>query len=204
MTLSTSGSRSRTIVEGLTGELSALRPHQARERLRFERQLAGEDLVQHQAERVDVALDGDFLARELLGRHVGRRAVAHFGAFDLARQSGQSEIGEQHLAAAVEHDVGRLQVAMQHALFVRGGESGAELARDLERLVAGQPADAPQQRAQVFAIHVFHREEVQPFDFAEVVDAADVGMRDLPGDADLVAESRRAPASFCVRPRAGT
>ena len=102
---------------------------------------------------------------------------------------GQAEIREQHLAAAVEHDVGGLQIAMQHALLVGGGETGAELARDLQGLVAGQPADAPQQRAEVLAIDVLHGEEIQPFDFAEIVDAADVGVRHLARDADLVAES---------------
>ena len=110
-------------------------------------------------------------------------------AFDLARQSRQAEVRQQHLAAAVQHDVGGLQIAMQHALLVGRGETGAEFARDLQGLVAGKPADAAQQRAEVLAIDVFHGEEIQPLHFAEIVHATDVGVRHLARDADLAAES---------------
>ena len=48
-----------------------------------------------------------------------------------------------------------------------------------------QTPDPFQERRQVFAVDVFHREKVTAFDFADVVDAADVGMRHLPGDAHL-------------------
>ena len=48
-----------------------------------------------------------------------------------------------------------------------------------------QASDPLQERRKVFAINVFHREKVTAFDFADVVDAADVGMGHLPGDAHL-------------------
>ncbi len=67
---------------------------------------------------------------------------------------------------------------MQDALVVRGGKARAELARDLDRLVLGKPPDPPQERGEVFAVDVLHGEEVPPVDLADVVDAADVGMRD--------------------------
>ena len=78
---------------------------------------------------------------------------------------------------------------MQHAAFVRGGQPGAELARDLDCLGRRQAADASHQRAQVFAVDVFHREEVEAVDLSEIVHAADVGMRHLPGQAHLVTEA---------------
>ena len=118
--------------------------------------------------------------------------------------TGEAEIGEQHLAARVEHDVGRLQIAMQDALLVRGREPGAQLAGDLERLVGGKPPDAPQQRAEVLAVDVLHREEVQAFHFAEIVDAADVRMRHLARDAHLVAETLQRLLVVRDRLRAGT
>ena len=51
---------------------------------------------------------------------------------------------------------------MEHAPFVRGRESGAKLARDVEALVLGQPADAAKQRGQILAVHVLHRQEGRP------------------------------------------
>ena len=104
-------------------------------------------------------------------------------------QAGQAEIHDQDFAAPVEHDVGRLQIAVQHAFVVRGGQAGADLARDLQRFVGGQAADAAQQRRQVFAVDVFHGEERLIVGFADVVDAADIGMRDAARNADFVAEA---------------
>ena len=43
-------------------------------------------------------------------------------------------------------------------------ESRAELPRELEGLVLRQAADAAQQRREVLAVDVLHRQEVQPFD----------------------------------------
>ena len=85
--------------------------------------------------------------------------------------------------------------------LVRRGEPGAELARDLERLVRRQPADAPQQRGEVLAVHVLHREEVLAVDLADVVDAADVGMRDLARDAHLGVEALEAVLLRSESPR---
>ena len=82
---------------------------------------------------------------------------------------------------------------MQHALLVRRGKARAQLPRDLNRLLFGKVADAPEQRGEILAVDVLHRQEVAPVDVADVVDAADVRMRDLPGDLDLVRGS--APAA---------
>ena len=49
---------------------------------------------------------------------------------------------------------------------------------------------APQQRGQILAVHVFHRQPGGAFGFADIVHAADIGMRDLPRDAHFVAEPR--------------
>ena len=74
---------------------------------------------------------------------------------------------------------------MDDAAVVCGGEPGADLARELDRAVLREAADAAEQRRQVLAVHVFHREERVPFELADVVDAADVGMRHLPRHAAL-------------------
>ena len=79
--------------------------------------LAGEQLVEHQAERVEVALHRHLAPRQLLRRHVGRRAAADCRARRArSTRAASPKSVMRHLAAAVDHDVGRLEVAVQHAL----------------------------------------------------------------------------------------
>src|SRR5205085_5399894 len=58
----------------------------------------------------------------------------------------------------------------------------------------GQPPDAAQQRGEVFAIDVFHRQEVQPLGLAYVEDAADVRVRHMARDADFAVKARQGRA----------
>ena len=109
---------------------------QLREALRGKRRLAATHFVEHQAERIDVAAHRRALAGQLLGRHVGGRA-GHLAFHRLARHAdGEAEVGNPGAAVPVDHDVRRLQVAMQHATGVRRGEAGAQLPCDGERLLA--------------------------------------------------------------------
>ena len=78
---------------------------------------------------------------------------------------------------------------MQHPFVVRRAEPRAHLARDVDRLVRRQPADPPQQRGQVLAVDILHREEVPSLDLADVVDTADVGVRDAARVAHLGVEA---------------
>ena len=77
---------------------------------------------------------------------------------------------------------------MENALLVRGGEPAAELARDVEGLVARQPADAPHQRGEVLAVDELHREEQVIVGLRHVVHAADRGVRDLARQPHLAVE----------------
>ena len=124
---------------------------------------------------------------KLLGRHVGGRA----GADRFARCASQAEVGDADLARRVEHHVGGLEVAMDDAAFVRGGEARADLARDLERAIFRESADAAQQRREILAVDVLHREERRAVDLVDVVHAADVGVRHLPRHADFGVELRQ-------------
>jgi len=96
-------------------------------------------------------------------------------------------------AAAVEHDVGRLQVTMQHTLVVGRRQPGAQLPRNLHRLVTRQPADATQQPRQILAIDVLHRHVVLPLGLTDVKHPADVGVRHLARHAHLVEQPRHVP-----------
>ena len=165
-----------------------------------ERALAGEELVEDEAERVDVAARRDLAAGELLGRHVGRRA----GADRFTGDAGEAEVGDADLAAAVEHDVRRLEIAMDDAALVRGGESGADLPRDLERAIFREAADAAEQRREILAVHVLHRQERVAVDLADVVDAADVRVRDLPRHPHFGVQLRQPRRDRGRRRAAGT
>ena len=133
-----------------------MRRHEIGERLGVERTPSREELVEDEAERVDVAPDRHLASFELLGRHVGGRAGDALGH---RTGRGEAEVHDADPAGAVEHDVRGLQIAMDHAALVGGREAGADLPRDLERLVLRQTADTPQQRRQILAVHVLHRQE---------------------------------------------
>ena len=151
------------------------------------RATAGEDLVEHQPERVDVALGRDLSAFELLGRHVGRRADADVA--DVANRR-ETEVHDADLARRVQHDVRRLEIAVDDAALVGGGETRGKLPRQLERPVFRKAADAFERRCEIFAVDVLHREVQIAFDLADVVDATDVGVRDVPRRSDFVVELR--------------
>jgi hypothetical protein len=108
---------------------------------------------------------------------------------EFSLQPGKSEIGDARTATAVDHHVGRLQIAMQDALLVGGRQTGADAARDLDCFVLRQTPDSPEQRGQVLSVDVLHGKVGVAVQLADVVDPANVGMGDLERDADLVQEA---------------
>ena len=80
---------------------------------------------------------------------------------------------------------------MEHTLFMSGGEASAQLAGNFESLrrTGRRFLDPAGQDAQVFAVDIFHRKIKLAVDLAQIVNAADVGMRHLARDADFVAEA---------------
>ena len=80
---------------------------------------------------------------------------------------------------------------MQHAALVRRRDARGQLPGELDRLVLRNPADAAEQRRQILAVDILHRQEAPAVGVAEVVEADDVLVRDLAGDAQLVVELRQ-------------
>ena len=100
-----------------------------------ERRPADEHLVEHDAERVDVAPAVDVEALGLLGREVGRGAHDQAGLGDLvveiADRPRDAEVGHLHLAVGGDEHVAGLDVAVHDAVAVRVGERLGDVGSDL-------------------------------------------------------------------------
>ena len=140
---------------------------------------AGEHLEQQHAERVDVGASvGDALGHQLR-RQVGDGAHQHAARRRRrgrrADRASQAEVGHLDLAAWVDQDVLRLDVAVDDARLVRRGDrledllqQGEGSARRQRRLVADQVAQG------MTSGDVLHREEQRAVVVALVVDGHDV------------------------------
>ena len=107
--------------------------------------LPGDELVEHEPEREDVAARVGLLPFELLRRHVLQRAEDRAGAGrraadrrhvrrQLRRGLGQAEVEELD-AALGDEDVRRLQIPVDDAVAVRGVEGIEDLPREHQRFI---------------------------------------------------------------------
>ena len=128
--------------------------------------------MQNHAERPDVGALVGGLTFGLFGSHVACSAQDHPSlrgvhadggrllGIPAARRSQrvylrQTEIENLHSAAGRDFDIGRLQVAMDDALFVRGFERSSDLPADLQRVVERQRSLGR------FALHQLHHDVVR-------------------------------------------
>jgi hypothetical protein len=102
---------------------------------------------------------------------------------------GQPEIQDSDVPLLVDHHVGRLQVAVDHLLRMGRLEPARDPGRDLHRLSLVKPAGLVQQLVERLAFDPLHGEKEESFTLADVVDAADVGVRDLARDPHLAAKT---------------
>ena len=162
-----------------------------------ERRPAGEQLVRHRADGVDVAAMIDVrIGGGLLRRHVRRRADrdaerghgAAAGRF--AHRLGHAEVGHQRVAPGEHHVVG-LDVAMHHAVLVRVGERIDHFGDQPHRFVHRQLAFAGQPLAKRLARHVRHDVVEEAVGVAGVEQRQDVRVLQLRGDLDFAEEARR-------------
>ena len=119
------------------------------------------------------------------------------------RQPRDPEVHHLEKPGRIHQQVLRLDVAVDDALLVRHLERAAELLPDRERGRHGQPARLADQRRDGGAVHVLHRDVVDPVHLAEIVGPHHVAVGDPPRQPELLLEAlqqrgvdaRRAPGA---------
>ena len=159
-------------------------------RLAVVRDLARQDLVRHDADGVDVAARVRRASERLLGRHVVGSPHHHAVERELLGRlsAREPEVEDRDGPAVLDHDVLRLEVAMDDAELVRGFGPEGDLPEDRDRACLGQLSLELDDRPQVLARNVFHRDVGEVVAHSEVVDARHVRVLDLPVEIDLALE----------------
>ena len=108
------------------------------------------------------------------------------GAVLLLDERGETEVEDLRGAVVVDDDVGGLDVAVEDAAPVRGGEPAREVDADGERAA---PFERPRQRGERLAAHELADEVRLLGVLADAVDGDDVGMLDARRRARLDEEA---------------
>ncbi len=158
------------------------------------RRFAHQHLVDHRAERVDVAARVDLsIRRRLFGTHVLRRAQRQPGLGDaIATGRGDRQRDPKirhHRLAFLQQDVARLDVTVNHVAAVRVLQRRRHLRSDLDGLVHGQLLLDRNLVAQRLALDVRHHVVEEALRFARIVERQDVRVLQVGGDLDLVEEA---------------
>ncbi len=151
----------------------------------LERMMAGQQLEDHAAERVDVVAHRRIGALDHLQARVGRRQRAERAGVEHgllagragARVAGARDAEVEHLRHAVarDHHVAGLEVGMHDAARVRALQRARHPVDERPRLAQRHPRRTlANQRAQVDAVDVLHRHEDDRAVLVEIVDVDDM------------------------------
>ena len=169
-----------------------LRFHQREVGLAIERGAAGQQRVQHDAERIDVGAHVGLRTADLLGRHRPRSA----GNLAEARQAllavertRDAEVHDLHLAVVRQHDVGGLDVAVHDAALMRMLDAVERAPKDAQRPLDRHRAAAADELVERDSRHVLHDHELLVAFVQERMDARDVGMAELGVELRLLGEA---------------
>ena len=167
----------------------------------------GDQLVEHDAQRIDVRAPVDLLSHALLGRHVSRRSHGHAGLgvhapFGKLRQAkvGQDGLDRQFarflqrgLDRAQDHVRG-LDVAMQDPALVRTVQGEGDGADNAQAFLEGhdlallrQPLEPLVER---LSLDQVHRDVKHPQILPAGIDLDDAGMVEAGDGACLLAKAR--------------
>jgi len=165
----------------------------------FEGKAARCEFEKDNAKGMDVRSDAGRLAAKLLRRHIGRgsdkdlsgnnRSQITLG-LNLAREAEIGDYGAQARTLADEHDIGRLEIAMDNSEFVRLGEAGYDL-RGYGICFGDGNAATLETSGEGFAREKFHGDKAWTAGGRhDVIEPANVGVGDQHGDVELVSERR--------------
>ena len=163
------------------------------------RRLPGEHEVQRAPERVDVGAHVHHVRHRLFGREIIGRAkhalvvvLLSYAVLLLVEESRQPHVENFDHAGAVEEQVPRLDVAVNHAQFVRVLHPDRGLcdvmcgANRVEQFLLQRVA--PDDFLQTVPVHVLHDQEVQLVVLIDVVGADDVRVVERGDGAGLAVE----------------
>ena len=162
---------------------------------------AGHRLEEQAAEGVDVGARVDALAGDLLGGRVVERPDPlpglreALGALDAL---GQAEIGQEGVIAPAgrrEQHVGRLDVAVDESVGVRGVQGGGYLRDDRRRPAGREGALAGEELVEVGPVDEAHGHVELAVGLAGLEDRDHVGMVDRRRQPGLALEALRKPSS---------
>ena len=148
--------------------------------------LPGQHVVASHAQAVDVAARIELPAFDLLRAHVQRRAHGDAHLRELQRlfpaaDAGQTEIGHFHFAGAGEHDIFRLDVAVDDAAVGGFAQGGGHLPDDGQAHLHIGRALAGNVLRQVLPFDIFLGDVMEVVNQPDFVNLHDVGLHQRRG-----------------------
>ena len=136
-----------------------------------------DEVEQHHAQRVDVALRRGAGSLEKLGRHVDRGPsdMGPIRRFGQLQRPARAEVHQDNSAALLAHDVLGLDVAVDEALAVDGRHGKAELDSDVRGLLRTVRPLVRDHVVKRRSVDVLHRNADATVVLVRVVDGRDVG-----------------------------
>ncbi len=168
--------------------------------------LTGRHLVENDTERKEIGARIETLSAHLFGSHVGHRPENFPGLRDgeigrgldviggqLGRAGpfGETEVQDFHAALGRDHDVAGLQIAVDHASLVSGGQCARDLKREIDHAFDGGDV-AFEKRVERSPLDELHGEEANASVFLDGVKDDDVRVIERGDGARFALEPREA------------